>query len=296
MQVGFGGNVPNFALTTADEGRSTATARPPETNSRTLPALEEVEETRQTATDERSDTQARPKQETQSANTAQSTTAEISDESKRRLEEERQQQRAQERLQDRQESAELQEIRALADRDREVRAHEQAHQAVGGQYAGSASYTYETGPNGVKYAVGGEVPIDISKVPDNPEATLQKADTVRRAALAPPEPSPQDRQVAAQAVQLALEARSEIQQKQREETQVEDTEESGNESDEVAEDTSATQAADEQDAEQRDTALADATDRLIELNEELSQIYENLLAVGQFEESTNVSQLLDLDA
>ena len=50
-------------------------------------------------------------------------------------------------------------IRDLSARDREVRAHEQAHASVGGQYAGAASFTYQRGPNGVSYAVGGEVPI-----------------------------------------------------------------------------------------------------------------------------------------
>ena len=55
-------------------------------------------------------------------------------------------------------------IRELAARDREVRAHEQAHAAVGGQYAGSPSFTFERGPDGVNYAVGGEVPISLPSV------------------------------------------------------------------------------------------------------------------------------------
>ena len=77
------------------------------------------------------------------------------------------------------------EIRKLAARDREVRAHEQAHLAAAGRYAaGGASYQFTTGPDGRPYATGGEVPIDVSKVPGDPDATLVKAQAVRRAALA----------------------------------------------------------------------------------------------------------------
>lgn len=101
------------------------------------------------------------------------------------------------------------EIKMLAARDREVRTHEQAHMAAGGQYAGAATYQYQRGPNGVNYAVGGEVPISTSKEA-TPEATLRKAQIIRRAALAPAEPSPQDRKVAAMAMQMESAARTEI--------------------------------------------------------------------------------------
>ena len=90
-------------------------------------------------------------------------------------------------------------VKKLAARDREIRAHEAAHQAVGGQYAGAATFTFQSGPDGRRYAVGGEVPIDISAVPGDPDATIRKLRTVRRAALAPAEPSAQDRSIAATA-------------------------------------------------------------------------------------------------
>jgi len=112
--------------------------------------------------------------------------------------------------QERQEQAE---IRQLASIDRKVRAHEQAHSSVGGVYAGAPSFTYKTGPNGVRYAVGGEVSIDVSPVPGNPEATLRKAEQVARAALAPADPSSVDRRVAASASALAAKARFEIAQR-----------------------------------------------------------------------------------
>ncbi|MFT6985998.1 MAG: hypothetical protein ACJAT7_001819 [Psychromonas sp.] len=105
---------------------------------------------------------------------------------------------------------ELKQISALKIRDSEVLTHERAHSAVGGQYAGAPSYSYKTGPDGVKYAVGGEVSIDTSGVSNDPQATLQKAQQVKAAALAPAEPSGQDRRVAAKAEQMAAQARSDI--------------------------------------------------------------------------------------
>ena len=90
-------------------------------------------------------------------------------------------------------------VERLKEVDRETRAHEQAHAAVGGQFAGAPSYDYEIGPDGQRYAVGGEVKIDVSPVPGDPEATLEKMRIVERAALAPAEPSPQDRKVAQEA-------------------------------------------------------------------------------------------------
>lgn len=106
--------------------------------------------------------------------------------------------------------AQLEQIANLARRDREVRQHEQAHVSIGGQYASAPRYSFERGPDGRSYAVGGEVAIDVSPVPGNPEATIRKMETVRRAALAVADPSPQDRSVAATAAQLALQARVEL--------------------------------------------------------------------------------------
>ncbi len=99
----------------------------------------------------------------------------------------------------------------LKSRDREVRQHEQAHKAAGGNHAGAISYEFQQGPDGKRYAVGGEVSIDVSKEKD-PAATAAKMRQVRAAALAPAEPSGQDRQVAAQASQLESEARAEMRQ------------------------------------------------------------------------------------
>ncbi len=101
-------------------------------------------------------------------------------------------------------------VDTLKKRDTEVKAHEMAHAAIGGQYAGSASFEYQTGPNGVKYAVGGEVSIDVSKVAGDPEATIAKMEIIQKAALAPASPSSADRAIAASASMKEIEARSEI--------------------------------------------------------------------------------------
>jgi hypothetical protein len=108
------------------------------------------------------------------------------------------------------EEAELKQLTELKARDREVRAHEAAHQATGGQHSGAMSFTYQRGPDGAQYAVGGEVSIDISSVNGNPQATIEKMRVVRAAAMAPAEPSGQDRAVAAQAMQIMLQAQSEL--------------------------------------------------------------------------------------
>ena len=108
-------------------------------------------------------------------------------------------------------------IAELAARDREVRAHEQAHVAAGGSLITSGpTYTYQTGPDRRRYAVGGEVGIDTSPVRGDPEATIDKARRIRAAALAPAEPSAQDRSVAARASQMESSARVELARQQRE--------------------------------------------------------------------------------
>lgn len=108
-------------------------------------------------------------------------------------------------------------IAELKRRDREVRAHEQAHRAAAGPYASAPSFTYQKGPDGKNYAVGGEVQIDTSPIPGDPEATKRKADQIRAAATAPATPSAQDRAVAADAASMAIKAQMEIATQQREE-------------------------------------------------------------------------------
>ena len=112
---------------------------------------------------------------------------------------------------------ERQQVEHLKQRDREVRRHEQAHANAGGPYAGQPSYEYVSGPDGKQYAVTGQVSIDTGSVAGNPKATIRKMQTVKRAALAPMEPSSTDRAVAAAAEQAEREANLELRQHKAEE-------------------------------------------------------------------------------
>ena len=105
----------------------------------------------------------------------------------------------------------LQEITKLKQVDAHVKAHEAAHKAVGGSFAGSASYKYVTGPDGKKYAVAGEVPIAIKKG-KTPQETIENMEVVKAAALAPSDPSPQDLKVAATAEAIENKARMKLNQ------------------------------------------------------------------------------------
>lgn len=109
------------------------------------------------------------------------------------------------------EKAQVQELKA---RDQEVRTHEMAHLAAAGQYASSgASYSYQTGPDGKQYAIGGEVSIDTSPA-KTPEETIAKMRQVQAAAMAPAQPSGQDRAVAASAAKAIADAQVQASQAQ----------------------------------------------------------------------------------
>ena len=103
----------------------------------------------------------------------------------------------------------LEVISNLQARDREVRAHEAAHQAAGGGAVGGASYSYQQGPDGRSYAIGGEVSVDLS-ASGGPEAVIAQMARVRAAATAPASPSAQDLSVAAAASSIAAAARQEL--------------------------------------------------------------------------------------
>ncbi len=93
--------------------------------------------------------------------------------------------------------------------DQQIHAHEMAHlAAVGGLSKGGATFEYQTGLDGQRYAVSGEVQINTSGVSGDLEATLQKALQFQRAAMAPTQPSSQDQAVAAAAATMAAETRS----------------------------------------------------------------------------------------
>ena len=102
---------------------------------------------------------------------------------------------------------EQQQVSKLRARDAEVRTHEQAHiAAAAGINASAPTYTYETGPDGKKYAVGGEVSISFNKSED-PTQNMAKAEAMKAAAMAPAEPSSQDLSVARHAEVIMAEAK-----------------------------------------------------------------------------------------
>jgi len=105
-------------------------------------------------------------------------------------------------------------IAKLQARDMEVRAHEAAHlAAAGGIAAGGASFSYQRGPDGKMYAIGGEVPISTS----GGGSAQEKVELMRQvaaAAMAPADPSPQDYAVAANARSEEMRALQELRKEQ----------------------------------------------------------------------------------
>lgn len=177
----------------------------------------------------------------------------------------------------------LQELKA---RDQEVRNHEQAHKAMGGQHAGAASYTFQQGPDGNRYAVGGEVPIDMSEVADDPQATLEKMQQIERAALAPNEPSAQDRQVAAQAGQKAAQALNEIAQEKLEQQQEAELVQKEQRERVEQEKAQAKKEQEEADKKAEKDEQVSAAERMAQYNYRMSRINETLLRLSMPPEVT----------
>ena len=109
-------------------------------------------------------------------------------------------------------------VSELQTRERTVRAAEIAQAALAGKYAGPPVYSYARGPDGQAYAVSGDVPLDVSPIPNDPEATLRKMQVVLQAAMASGEASPQDVRVAAQARAVAAQARAQLAEAKRQES------------------------------------------------------------------------------
>ncbi len=187
---------------------------------------------------------------------------------------------------------ELLEIRQLQQRDQEVRAHEQAHASVGGVHAGASSFTYATGPDGVRYAVAGEVSVDVSRVAGDPQATIDKMEQLQRAALAPAEPSPQDRRVASQAGQMAAQALTELAEEQRSVREAEISR-LQTEQDTVRQELQAAKEEQKQAEEKENTEeRISADERFAEANARLRRINEFLLEIS-LPQSVSAGQIFD---
>jgi hypothetical protein len=100
-------------------------------------------------------------------------------------------------------------VKDLQSRDSEVKAHESAHQAAGGGMTGAASFTYQQGPDGKMYAIGGEVSISTPSS-SSPEEAIKNARTLAAAAMAAGDPSPQDFSVAASARVMEMKAQQQL--------------------------------------------------------------------------------------
>lgn len=194
-----------------------------------------------------------------------------------------------EQVQAEREQAELQELKK---RDQEVRTHEQAHMAMGGQHAGAVSYEYQTGPDGVRYAVGGEVPIDVSEVADDPQATLEKMMLIQRAALAPAEPSSQDRQVAAQAGQKAAQAINELAEQDREQRALQADELKARQEKVKQEKDEARAEQEKADKKAQQNEHVSMAERFAEYNAKLRRINETLLEISA-PKPVNVGRLIN---
>jgi len=105
------------------------------------------------------------------------------------------------------EKAQLSELKAA---DSRVKAHEAAHQS-GPAASGGASFTYKKGPDGVMYAVGGEVPVRI-ETGSTPQESIMNLQGVIATALAPADPSPQDISIASKARVMLMKAQQELSQ------------------------------------------------------------------------------------
>lgn len=87
----------------------------------------------------------------------------------------------------------------------EIYAHELAHKSAGGSLAGSI--VIEKNADGIP--VGGHVNIKMPSLdPNNPQKTINDANTVIRSAMAPVDPSAQDFRVKAQAENIKMQAQA----------------------------------------------------------------------------------------
>ena len=87
----------------------------------------------------------------------------------------------------------------------EIYAHELAHKSAGGALAGSI--VVERNADGIPFA--GHVDIKMPSLnPNDPQKTINDANTVIRSAMAPSDPSDQDYRVAAQAQSIKMQAQA----------------------------------------------------------------------------------------
>jgi len=186
----------------------------------------------------------------------------------------------------------LRQVAELAQRDREVRNHEQAHASVGGAFAGSPAFSFTRGPDGQRYASGGEVSIDVSPVSGDPEATVRKMQVVQRAANAPAEPSGQDRSVAARAGQVELAALAELNEQRANAARVE--QEARAQIREEAREARGAKAEAAEKAESDQEAELTAKERFEQISRSTNKLNQALIGSTSINEEITAGSLLDL--
>lgn len=196
------------------------------------------------------------------------------------------------RLQVRLEQAEQQELRELKKRDRDVKQHELAHASAGGQLSGAPSYQFVTGPDGVRYAISGEVPIKLITDSD-PKKTLENMQQVQRAALAPAEPSFQDRKVASQAARIALQARAQLMKQSTTREQPRTSQSKDELTDKIPKSSDAQSVEAEKKKGEPEKKKTDKTNYAERYNERLQDIYAFLQETLQRNESLKASEIRD---
>ena len=173
------------------------------------------------------------------------------------------------------------EVEKLKKRDQEVRTHENSHVVAGGQYIrGAVHFDFERGPDGKSYAVGGHVNIDVAPVPNNPEATLKKMQVVKRAAMAPADPSGADHSVARKASMQEQKVRQKLMKEDME--KVSDGKETEKEKLDFLEENSGVSS-----NEDREIPEIDSTIREVETPKNVME--DDLVAQGTLEDDRGVS-------
>lgn len=87
-------------------------------------------------------------------------------------------------------------VEKFRSKDAEIRTHEQIHASIG-HTTTPISYTYQQGPDGKMYAIGGSVRLDTS-IPNDPKAAAFKLDMLQKAASGPTQMSAADGSIAQQ--------------------------------------------------------------------------------------------------
>ena len=92
-----------------------------------------------------------------------------------------------------------------------VKLRELVHRAIIGNYVrGAVSFDYDTGPDGLKYAVAGHTTVDTRPIINNPEASIRKAQAIKRTKI--------DHNVAVEVEKMEREAIMALKEEQRKES------------------------------------------------------------------------------